>query len=228
MEEKKKRSAKSKVITVMLGVSLFCVFSILLLVIFDDGTFFGGNNQIQPEQPKEEEKPSEVKTVQRKKFTVECGKDSEATFNEYTVKMVASKVENPVCKTDSITINEKEIINVFGTDSNYGVHEYELFDNYLILSYGDTSGSIIGVYNIETSEFNSYYAADFEHFMCSEWQSDDNGITFPTCNNSKGQTMPEGETNNHNKENAEFRMDYQDGKFTSPKFVKEFGNDYSI
>jgi len=46
MEEKKKRSAKSKVITVMLCVSLFCVFSILLLIIFDNGSLFGWKEEV--------------------------------------------------------------------------------------------------------------------------------------------------------------------------------------
>ena len=224
-KEVKGRSTKSKVMTVMLGVSFFCVLSLLLLAIFDDGTIFGGKAPGEP--PKDQEKP-QAKAVQRKKVIVDCGKDSEVTFNGYTVKMVASTEDNPVCKTDSITINGKEIISVLGDDSYFGVHEYELFDKYLVFSYGDTSGVMIGVYNIETGEFKSYLAENFEYFMCSEWQSDDTGITFPKCDNSKAQTMPEGETNDHNKENAEFRMDYQDGKFTDPKFVKEYGNDYAF
>lgn len=32
-----------------------------------------------------------------------------------------------------------------------------------------------------------------------------------------------GVKNNHNTEKAEFRMDYEDSKFTAPKFVKEYG-----
>ena len=63
------------------------VLSLLLLAIFDDGTIFGGKAPGEP--PKDQEKP-QAKAVQRKKVTVDCGKDSEVTFNGYTVKMVAS------------------------------------------------------------------------------------------------------------------------------------------
>ena len=44
MEKKKEvkgRSTKSKVMTVMLGVALFCILSLLLLAILDKGEIFG-------------------------------------------------------------------------------------------------------------------------------------------------------------------------------------------
>ena len=44
-EEKPKRSTKSKVITVMLCLALFCVFSVLLLVILDKGDKEEGNKE---------------------------------------------------------------------------------------------------------------------------------------------------------------------------------------
>jgi len=45
-EKNKIVSTKSKIITVMLCVSLFCIFSLLLFIILDDGTIFGSNNNV--------------------------------------------------------------------------------------------------------------------------------------------------------------------------------------
>ena len=42
--EKIHKESKSKVITIILVISLFCVLSLLLLIIFEDRLFFGQNN----------------------------------------------------------------------------------------------------------------------------------------------------------------------------------------
>ena len=199
--------------------AFFCVLSLLLLLIFDDGTIFGGNPSRG--EPIEEQ----TKTVQRKKVEVECGKDSETSFNGHTVKLTALRDDNPICKTDSLIVDGKELVDKL---EDNGVGIYEFFDDYLVFDYGNTSMRFLGVYNIKTEEFKSYSPEEMEYFMISDWQSDDNGITFPECHNVKAQAMPEGETNDHNTEFAEFRMDYKDGVLSDPKFVKEFGNPYQF
>ena len=70
MEDKKEvkvegKSKKSKVMTVFLGVALFCVFSLLLLVIFDKGELFGGTKCDVPKEVdcSKEEKPTEENEI---------------------------------------------------------------------------------------------------------------------------------------------------------------------
>ena len=56
--EKAKRSSKSKVITILLCISFFCIFSILLFVIFGRDLLpfsQGENNNIKQEEKKEEQ-----------------------------------------------------------------------------------------------------------------------------------------------------------------------------
>ena len=64
-KEKPKRSTKSKVITVMLCISFFCVLSILLFVIFGNDLlpFNNGDNTPKQEEKKEEEKEESTKIL---------------------------------------------------------------------------------------------------------------------------------------------------------------------
>jgi hypothetical protein len=217
----KGRSPKSKAMTVMLGITFFCVLSILLLAIFDDGTLLGRNN---PDNPVDKQ-PSE--TVQRKKITLECGKDSTETFNGNTIIIKSSKEENPVCKADSIMVNGIDIISSFKLDY-FGVDRYEFYDKYVLFRYGNTSAVLLGVYNMVDGQIKNYAADDLEFFSISDWQSDDNGITFPECSNVKAQFMPEGESNNHNTQYAEFRMKYENGELGDPTIVREYGPAYDM
>ncbi len=56
--EKKGRSTKSKIITVMLGVSLFCVFVLLGWIIF-----FDKEDEGPPKKPEQQEEKQETKTI---------------------------------------------------------------------------------------------------------------------------------------------------------------------
>ena len=64
IKEVKKSSKKSKVITIMLCISFFCVFSILLFVIFgNDCLPFNDHGKEQKEEPKQEPPKIEEKYV---------------------------------------------------------------------------------------------------------------------------------------------------------------------
>ncbi len=60
-EEKvvKGRSTKSKAMTVLLGITFFCVLSILLLAILDDGTLLGGKDKPPVSTDEQQEKPKD-------------------------------------------------------------------------------------------------------------------------------------------------------------------------
>ena len=71
-KEKPKRSTKSKVITVMLCISFFCVLSILLFVIFGNDLlpFNNGDNTPKQEEKKEGNKEKENKEATTNKLTI--------------------------------------------------------------------------------------------------------------------------------------------------------------
>ena len=93
-KEKPKRSTKSKVITVMLCISFFCVLSILLFVIFgrDYLPFFRNevDNTTKEEEKKEESKKEEEKKEESKKEGNKEKENKEETTNKLTIYKYSS------------------------------------------------------------------------------------------------------------------------------------------
>ena len=149
-------------------------------------------------------------------MVVTCYEDSETTLNGYTIKIVAEKKENPDCTTNSILINGEEKKTKLLND-NWGISAYEIFGDYLVYEQGTSSGGELGIYNMKTDTLKKYTAEDMEYYTIQSWESDNNGITL------QGSTVAEqwGKTSSYSSEKAEFRMNYVNGSFTDPTFVKE-------
>ena len=216
MEEKKekhKRSTKSKVITVMLSITLFCMISILLFIIF-------GSDLLPFNRSEVSSKPKQaiIETISRKKGILECHKDSEVTLNGYTIKIDMIKEENMDCLIGRIYINGVDETEKLLIDLD-GINDYEVFGNYLIYNAGQPNSVFIGIYDLKNNTIKKIFPKDMEYFKVRSWESDDKGITFDCINDKDSYNV----TNDHNTEFAQFRMDYIDGSFTDPKFVKEYG-----
>ena len=135
--EKPKRGTKSKVMTVMLGVTLFCIFSLLLMTIFSDELFFGKKNNSQPAPQKEEQKEEE--------------ENQETTTSKinYQVKDSQIYVNNKVVVVKNlIDIDEDEPISI----SNEKDDIYDLGDLLLVADrrstvswfFVDANGNVVG------------------------------------------------------------------------------------
>ncbi|MBP5683634.1 MAG: hypothetical protein J6X02_00070 [Bacilli bacterium] len=64
------KSTKAKVITVMLGLSFFCIFSFLLLIIFDKGFLTGNEVLNKNNKSKEQEKTYNYRIIYGEQFNV--------------------------------------------------------------------------------------------------------------------------------------------------------------
>ena len=205
----KKSNNRMKAIIVIL--SFILVLAGILIFVF----CCGKKEEVKPADNKQEEKKEENKPVQRKKVEVGCGNDSNVTFNGYNIKITAKRDAD--CETELLEINGANLTNELASFGS--IIQYEIFDDTLVYEAGTSGGSILVVYNMKTGEKKEYTNEEMEYFGVRTWVSDDKGITIEGINNK----AMYGVTNNHNNEKAEFRMDYENGKFTAPKFVKDYG-----
>ena len=144
MEEKKEkkvegRSTKSKAMTVMLGIAFFCILSLLLLAIFDDGTIFGGK---EPEKPTEQEQK-------------EPGNTNKPT--SYYGKYVFEDVNE---EDSSLSYEEYFVINEDGTASIHAVTgdngAFEDFDTKFTIEK-EEDNTIIKFSEYSTAEEGNWY-----------------------------------------------------------------------
>jgi len=155
MEEKKeevkverpKRSTKSKVMTVMLGVTLFCIFSLLLIAIFDDELIFGKKNNLQPAPQKEDNNGNNNTGEYDKTITVDG--------REYKIKCVNE--------------NDKEVTyinNKVISDDFCGYEVHAMNDYILVVNGMPQFGSLFKFYDKDLNEMtldvNYYYTVPEE------------------------------------------------------------------
>ena len=111
--EKTRRSTKSKVMTVLLCVALFCVLSILLFVIF--GRDLLPFNQGENNPPKQEEKKEEPK---KETIAYELKKDASNNDELYVNGKKIDKINGNAVQKDKIYQIKDALLVIEGIDSD--------------------------------------------------------------------------------------------------------------
>ncbi len=140
---KPKRSTKSKVITVMLCISFFCVLSILLFVIFGRD-YLPFNQKEEPAQEQKQEEPKEeritYKTVDGKYEIQIASKDDKDVYNKAKELYEKDNNEQYTATVYDGTGNKKSIEGYILFNNNIiEISEITKDDNYALYS-GDSLG----------------------------------------------------------------------------------------
>ena len=238
--EKTKRSTKSKVITVFLCISFFCVFSILLFVIFGRDCLPFGNCEKEntpKQEEKKEETSKEVKSI-RKEVETKEGKlvSVKETLNGITLE--ATVKDN--WDIETITVNGKNIKNLFTAGINPNTKEqdydqllaYGIYGNYVIFEVG-YSNKHIKIYDYRDNSMKESIIQDINDekntcYFFKEYKTDSTGITLALGEFSMEQCTAVGTPKPATAKvidgltYADYHMDYVDGKLSTPKLVKQY------
>lgn len=134
-----KRETKNKIMTVLLCISLFCVFSILLLTIFDKSLFgYNTNSNVEQEEKEVTEKQVEEKDID--KDTINSLVDKVDSYGLDALYQEEKDITFDKTSTNgqlylAYSYNEGQLIKEFGENNTKNVTK-EMMDKYFMDVYG--------------------------------------------------------------------------------------------
>lgn len=206
MENKKNNDTLK---TVAWVVIITCV--ILLSALLASGVLKYNLQPINNNEPNKKDTIDNNSDIIQTKLVenIDCN-SSETTFNGVTVKLEQEKT-NGVCAIRNITINDKDIKN----DVSMWVDSYEIYDNNVIISSGNTSGRLFTIYSLSTnSTVMKLQPENLNGYWVTSYTTNNNTITIngKECGEqcgSKSTGYP----------SATFEIEYSNNTFSDPKLI---------
>ena len=187
-----------------------------LCILFATGTISFNNNSSSNNQQANENNQTNTSenttttNIQTKLVdNIDCN-NSETTFNGITVKL-EQKNNDGVCSVSNITVNGKDIKN----DVSMWVTSYEIYDDNVIISSGDTSGRLFTIYSLSNnSAVMKLQPNNLNGYWVTSYTTNNNIITIngKECGEQCG-TGTTGYTY------ATYEIEYSNHSFSNPKLV---------
>lgn len=206
---KNNKNIKTIIIT-LIEIIVIYFFTRLLISL---GVINVGNNKgINDDniETQEKEKSTNVKT---KLVDDLICKDSEETFGDVTVKL-KQELEDEVCSTVSITINDKDIRD----DVAIWVNSYEIYDNNVFIMSMNTSGPLLTIYSLnDESVVMKLLPETLNDYWVESYTIEKNKIIIVgrECAEQCGNI-----STGHSK--AKFKIKYSGNEFSKPEIIKKY------
>ena len=171
----------------------------------------GGNNQQQENSNQTKgnsEQENNKSTISKKMIKMpETCKNISETFNNIKIEAIMD--------TEGYECGHKVFVNGHNVlEYVFMIGSIEIYDSYVIISYGDTGSSWIKL--IDTRDIEKEYKTSVEGYYFPEYVSDDAGLLI-TAHYTEMFDGP-----NPGTKHAKIRIKYENGYFGSPEIVEKY------